>query len=768
MKVKLHVDTRAYSSKPSSKEIGGIIKRLQTSKPVEITLEDLMSQISNGHSISPAVMAGTRAADWQEQQLFLVDIDNEQEGLPVVTVRETLALCDEINIRPAFYYRSFSHSQEKPKFRLVFVMDEPITEPNQRQAISKALVSIFPQSDKACINANRIFYGTNKLAKMHDLEARVTIADIYAMYTSPNARTDIKTDAKRESRLRGIVRDFDFLSFLEKRNGKYRVTTTGATFKNCEVCSHHDNLAYYRETNTFYCFSDKGEVGGSIIDYLIAVHKISTKEAIKMLKHELNGQVLDEEWQAPIPFKKVNLPEFPVQCLPTPLRDYAKANAENLEIAVDMSACAVLAVVASIVQGKFAIKGKQDYEEPLNIYVLIIAKSGERKSPLMRRVTKIIYDYERKVNEQRQAEKRDKLKELSARITKAKDSNNKDEAAKLQTEYNSVENSFKKLLRLIADDVTPEALTSLLADYNGIMSIISTEGGIFDIFAGRYSSKNTVAIDTVLKAYSGDPIRVDRQVRSTERIDHPVLTMLITGQEQILEGLLSNMNFASRGLTARFLYCRPSSKIGRRSLDTPEVSQSIKIDYENLLLDLLKIPSDSSKPKVINISVDAYKHFKGFHDWLEPRLADELEDMDGWCEKLVGAVLRIAGILHCAKHKDNSAGIEVTAKTMKNAIKIGKYFLEHAKYTFSLMGADKTEMRAKFILKRLKNQSERELKKDEIRRLCRQKRYFLKPEDFSQALDLLVEKGYLRHNPNHAPTGGRPNDGTYLLNPYTF
>lgn len=42
------------------------------------------------------------------------------------------------------------------------------------------------------------------------------------------------------------------------------------------------------------------------------------------------------------------------------------------------------------------------------------------------------------------------------------------------------------LPRLVADDVTPEAAASLLADHGGRLAIISAEGGIFDTMAGRY------------------------------------------------------------------------------------------------------------------------------------------------------------------------------------------------------------------------------------------------------------------------------------------
>ena len=43
--------------------------------------------------------------------------------------------------------------------------------------------------------------------------------------------------------------------------------------------------------------------------------------------------------------------------------------------------------------------------------------------------------------------------------------------------------------RLVADDITPEAAASLLAEQGGRLAIISAEGGIFDIIAGRYSQQ---------------------------------------------------------------------------------------------------------------------------------------------------------------------------------------------------------------------------------------------------------------------------------------
>ena len=40
-------------------------------------------------------------------------------------------------------------------------------------------------------------------------------------------------------------------------------------------------------------------------------------------------------------------------------------------------------------------------------------------------------------------------------------------------------------MRLYVDDVTTEKLTSVLAENNGTAAIVSAEGGIFDMLAGR-------------------------------------------------------------------------------------------------------------------------------------------------------------------------------------------------------------------------------------------------------------------------------------------
>ena len=142
-KIRVHIDPKGYDEKPSGKEIGGIKSRLQKgTRPSLVTLEELVQKIRTGHSISPGIMEGMSAKNWKEQQLFMVDIDNEEDG-PILRIKDARAICRDNGLPLAFCYQTFSYTKEHPKFRLAFVMDKPITDAGMRKHIMDTLVNLF-------------------------------------------------------------------------------------------------------------------------------------------------------------------------------------------------------------------------------------------------------------------------------------------------------------------------------------------------------------------------------------------------------------------------------------------------------------------------------------------------------------------------------------------------------------------------------------------------------------------------------------------------
>lgn len=339
---------------------------------------------------------------------------------------------------------------------------------------------------------------------------------------------------------------------------------------------------------------------------------------------------------------------------------------------------------------------------------------------------------------------------------------------KLQSEIIELEKNQTKPLRFIADNTTLEALTSLLADNEGKISIISAEGGIFDILNGQYNnSKSSASVDTLLKAYSEEEIRVDRKGRESEYIPKPTMTIFLAVQDIILEKFMSNDIFRGRGLNARFLYCVPNSKVGTRKYRTEEIPSIVEEEYNGIISKLLDIPQEN-EPIILKFSIDADKELEGFYNWLEVQLNNELEFMADFAGKLFGNCLRIAGILYCMEYSNITKKCLISLDTVKKAIIISKYFLEHAKYAYMVSGENKDIKKAKRILQKLKEQKEIALKRSKIFSICRCS-FIEKVDDIFEALNILVEKGYIfKLEPVPKSGTGRKSDLVYELNPLYF
>ena len=205
-----------------------------------------------------------------------------------------------------------------------------------------------------------------------------------------------------------------------------------------------------------------------------------------------------------------DLPAFPVDALPDVIRNYVSAVAEHSQTAPDMAAVISLGVLATCLQGKYKIEGTPGYCEPLSLYTVVIAAPGERKSSVMRDMTTFLYQYEQEYNKAHSMEIREnhlQRESMERQISGLQKKLERKESREMELELRQLQEQLEetpelKPVRFFADDCSSEALTSLMAANNGVFSVISTEGGIFDIMAGRYSNKSN--IDVWLKGHCGD------------------------------------------------------------------------------------------------------------------------------------------------------------------------------------------------------------------------------------------------------------------------
>lgn len=477
---------------------------------------------------------------------------------------------------------------------------------------------------------------------------------------------------------------------------------------------------------------------------------------------------------APMVRTQKQLCKFPVDALPDKIRPYIQATAESLQVSVDMVATFVIAIISLCVQGKYRIQVKPDWVEPVNLYAVVVMRPSERKSPTLKMVSAPVFEYMEEENERRQPdiEKYETKKKILTgqikNISNSIASNYKKDNSKYtmedilecQEELRKLEEEGIRELKLIVDDVTPEALVSTMKENNDRIGIVSAEGGIFGTMAGRYNDHTN--IDIFLKGYSGEYYSTARIGRQGNTLKHPLITIVLAVQPQVICDIMDNKEFSGRGLLARFLYSIPNSLVGSRKYRTEPVNKALKEDYNNLIKDLLKT-NEMDFERTIHLSEEADLQSEIYNQQIERRLTDDLEQIEEWAGKLHGNTMRIAAIFHIVKYGWDAVNVPLEAETLAGAIKVGQYYLEHSMAAFDMMGlSDPQDVKdAKYIISRIEQNDKNDniIPKREVLRLCQR---FSTAEEMEPGLQVLVERGYIAIKKEKPAGRGRPSEQIYI------
>lgn len=499
-------------------------------------------------------------------------------------------------------------------------------------------------------------------------------------------------------------------------------------------------------------------------------------------------------WSKPVPLAGGPRPAFPLAALPPVVRNEVGALAEAVQVPVDLAAAVALGVLSAAV-GDVSVEVRPGWLEPIAVYVVAVAESGEGKGPTVRALAAPLeaFDRERLAQERESVrigqERHDTVVQRlqQARNAAAKLGAGPAEEA-LRDELAAELSNMKRPEphRLLADDVTPEALVSLLA-FHGRIAVISDEGGLFDTLAGRYSD-GVANLDAVLKAWGRDAIRVDRKGRPSEHVQRPVLTLSLAVQPVVVERLAADPLLRGRGLPARFLFFWPHTRLGRRRDDSAPIPPAVTKAWDVLVRQLVSMPTQPTQPTQlgsggncvgcvgsvggVSLTIDAAASqvFRAFKRAIEDRLRPEDDDLyaaNGWAGKLPGQVVRVAGLLHLAEH--GAAGLErpIGVETMRAACAIGLYLVDHALAAFGLDGpGGPLAPDARRLVAWIIQGDRREFSHREAHYALRSK---ARPAsaDWQPLLDLLERLGYIRRQQLDAatPRAGRPASPVYEVNP---
>lgn len=465
------------------------------------------------------------------------------------------------------------------------------------------------------------------------------------------------------------------------------------------------------------------------------------------------GSAIYAGWGDPEPLESFDRPPFPVELLPDGLREYVEALSGEMSTPPDLAAMLALSAIATVTARRVEVSAP--WREPVNIWVCVTLSPGERKSPVFGQVFAPIEALEFRMVEETEGARRKAWAQREAAVSRAKkqvsaakDDDEEILVAAYEAEKEAKERAVPAKPRLIAQDVTPEVLPGLLFDQGGRIALLADEGGVFETFAGRYAH-GVPNLDALLKGHDGSaPIRVDRVSREPQKVEKPAITLGQAVQPDVLQALGSNRQFKGRGLTARFLYAVPDSKVGYRPVETAEAPEHITRTYSERVVALHGI--DSLRLK---LDAEALAEFIAFRERIERRLRPDgdLAGIRDWANKHSGAILRIAALLHVFEF-GTTASENIGVETLRRTLGLSEYLIAHARIALDALGMSPAFATARRVLAWIERKNVTRFKvRDAYKELS------LTVEQIMPGLDLLEERGYIRLDPvPPGPQGGRP------------
>ena len=174
------VHPHQYASKKHAQKNTGVIKNSILRYPRSMTIDAIAEACVTGHVVAfchaedTGIKKSFTADCWRYQQIYALDLDNagkDQKKFDCPYYMEYADALDHVEkqgFSPAFLYTTGSHTDDFHKYRMVFVLDRPVTSSLDHERVQKAFMSMLAIDghtllDSSCIEPSRVFYPGKEL-----------------------------------------------------------------------------------------------------------------------------------------------------------------------------------------------------------------------------------------------------------------------------------------------------------------------------------------------------------------------------------------------------------------------------------------------------------------------------------------------------------------------------------------------------------------------------------------------------------------------------
>jgi Protein of unknown function (DUF3987) len=468
------------------------------------------------------------------------------------------------------------------------------------------------------------------------------------------------------------------------------------------------------------------------------------------------------DWDSPdwsiLDDRRGELPEFPLDCLSSPVRAWVERAAQGAGVTVAHVAVPALGIASSLVGMSRRVKATNSWLEPVTCWTAVVGASGTGKTPGIDAVKRALAQIEREslskiADLQRKHETRvENAKAARAawkdRVTEAVEAG---VVAPTMPEDATDPGKFVAP-RLYVSDGTIERLGELLqARPQGVLRLTDELSAMFTNMS-RYSGGQDN--EFWLEAWNGGAYTVER-INRTLRINH-LLIGVVGGMQP--DKLAKSFEGPADGMYTRLLFAWPPEPAYQPlSIEALEVDPDI-LNALARLDGLAEFEDDNLVVRPIELSAEARERFEQFRQFAHlDKEAVEGRDRE-WLAKAPAHVLRLAGTL-CLLDWAMCGGAEPTeigADEVGAAIRLVQdYFWPHARAALRQIGLTERHVNARRVLRWIRARGKTEVSLEDIRRDALGQK--LDAEQTINLLDGMTRSGWLRkREAKSTPKGGRP------------
>ena len=387
------------------------------------------------------------------------------------------------------------------------------------------------------------------------------------------------------------------------------------------------------------------------------------------------------------------LPEFPMQALPPVMRDLVAEISQSVIVPGSLAAAEMLGMVGLAIGRNVYYYFKKSLTGRANLYMLIFAARGERKSSVDSILQAPFNDwlYEKLKEYRREGDKLELLEKrreylMNKIIKKGIGAEGTDNMMAEMNEINTALENTPPNPNIFTNNITQEALLQKLAECGGTVALFSDDGrGELKMILGlRYSNDGDAHDEVLLDCYDGTKtVSYDRSGRSITPIKRPCVGLVLMSQPDMLLLLGDKAEVFDSGFASRCLYCFPETWVGKRNpdgslkrdIDDNEISDVTMERYKQLIFRLMNRSSKQTEPVFIGLSAEAKEFWKKHYREIESEsgAGGLYYDTIAIAIRYPSQTLRLALLISQVLEHD-----KIELKDIQNAHELMRYFIANA------------------------------------------------------------------------------------------